>query len=89
MEGYWIAFGAKPLHIIDEPFCSIPTNDTNCCYLDRLIFEALAERRKHEKKGVGCKTHEKIKFKIFKKKGKKVSYLNSPRGKAEIFLYLR
>ena len=72
VEGYWIVVGAKPLHIVDETFCSIPTNDTNCCYLDRLVFEASAERHKPSKKGVGCKAHDKFKFKFFKKgqKGK-------------------
>ena len=52
VEGYWIAIGAKPLHIVDENFCSIPTDGTNCCYLDHLIFGALAERHEPVKKRV-------------------------------------
>ena len=43
VEGYWIAVGAKPFHVVDETFCSVPTDDINCCYLDNLIFEALVE----------------------------------------------
>ena len=39
-EGYWIAVGAKPIHVVDDTFCSIPTDDANCCYLDRLTFRA-------------------------------------------------
>ena len=39
----WKAFGTKLLHVVDETFCSIPTNGVNCCYLDRLIFEASIE----------------------------------------------
>ena len=31
-EGYMIAVGAKPSHIVDETFCSIPTYGANCCY---------------------------------------------------------
>ena len=27
-KGYWIAFGVKPLHIVDETFCLIPTETT-------------------------------------------------------------
>ena len=30
-EGNRITIGAKPLHVVDETFCSIPTN--NCYYL--------------------------------------------------------
>ena len=37
-EGYWIAVGAKPIHVVDENFCSIPIDGANCCYLDRLTF---------------------------------------------------
>ena len=37
-EGYWIAIGAKPLNVVDETFCSIPTYGTNCHYLDSLTF---------------------------------------------------
>ena len=50
-KGYWRAVGAKLSHIVDEPFCSIPIDNANCCCLDRLIFGASAERRKLAKKG--------------------------------------
>ena len=33
-KGYWIAIGAKPLHVIDETFYSIPTDGANCRYLN-------------------------------------------------------
>ena len=51
-KGYWIVVGAKPLHVIDETFCSIPTDGTNSRYLDRLTSGALAERYKPAKNGV-------------------------------------
>ena len=50
-KGYWIVVGAKPLHVIDETFCSIPTDDANYRYLDRLTSETLAVRYKPTKKG--------------------------------------
>ena len=50
-EGYWIAFGAKPLYVVDDTFCLIPTHDANFCYLDRLTFGASAAQNKPEKKG--------------------------------------
>ena len=50
-KGYWIAVGAKPLYVVDETFCSIPTNGTNCRYLDRLTFGALVTRCKPAKQG--------------------------------------
>ena len=40
-KGYWIIVGAKPLYVIDETFCSIPTNDANYQYMIRLTSEAL------------------------------------------------
>ena len=40
---YWIAIGAKLLHVADETFCLIPTDGANCCYLDHLTSEALVE----------------------------------------------
>ena len=49
-NGYWIVVGAKPLHVVDETFCSNPTNDANCRYLDRLTFGALVARCKPTKK---------------------------------------
>ena len=39
-KGYWIAIGAKPLHVIDETFCSIPTDGANFRYLNRLTSKA-------------------------------------------------
>ena len=50
VKGYWKAVGAKLLRVIDETICSILTDDTNCCYLDRLTFEALVARCKPAKK---------------------------------------
>ena len=44
-EDYWITVGAKPLHVVDETFCSIPTDGAKCRDLVRLIFGASAERR--------------------------------------------
>ena len=43
-EVYWIVVRAKPLHVVDETFCSIPTDIVNYRYLDRLTFEASAAR---------------------------------------------
>ena len=51
-KGYWIAFGAKPLHVVDENFCSIPTDGANCRYLDRLTSRSSIEQYKPAKKGV-------------------------------------
>ena len=28
-KGYWIAVGAKPLHVVDDSFCSIPTSGSS------------------------------------------------------------
>ena len=39
-KGYWIVVGAKPLNVVHETFCSIPTYGANCCYLDCLTFGA-------------------------------------------------
>ena len=50
--GYWIVVRAKLLHVIDETFCSIPTDSGNCRYLDRLTFGASATCCKLAKKGV-------------------------------------
>ena len=47
---YWIAVGAKLLHVVDETFVSIPTNGANCRYLDCLTFGASATRYKPTKK---------------------------------------
>ena len=52
-EGYWITVGAKPSHVVDETFCSIPTYGANCCYLDRLTFEASDARCKPVKQKEG------------------------------------
>ena len=51
MKGYWKVVGAKLLRIVDVNFCSIPTDDANCCYLDRLTFEASSVRCKCWKNG--------------------------------------
>ena len=52
VEGYWIAIRAKPLHVVDETFCSIPIDGANFCYLDRLISGASTAQCKPAKKGV-------------------------------------
>ena len=52
VEGYRITVGAKPLHVVDETFCSIPTDGANFWYLDRLIFKASAAQCKRAKKRV-------------------------------------
>ena len=51
-KGYWKAVGAKPLPVVNETFCSVPTNDANCCYLDRLTSRALVARYKPTKNWV-------------------------------------
>ena len=43
-KGYWKDVGAKFLRVINETFCSIPTDGANCCYLYRLTSWALAAR---------------------------------------------
>ena len=56
MKGCWITVGAKPLHVIDETFGSIPTDGTKCRYLISLDFGAsvgLRELAKKKKKGDG------------------------------------
>ena len=55
-EGYWITVGAKPSHIVDETFCSIPIYDANCYYLDPLTFGASAARCKLAKQKGGPTT---------------------------------
>ena len=49
--GYWIEIAAKLLHVVDETFCSIPIDDANCRYLDRLTIKASTARCKPKKKG--------------------------------------
>ena len=48
--GYWIAIGAKLLHVVDETFCSIPIDGANFRYLDRMTFGALEAQCKPAKK---------------------------------------
>ena len=50
-EGYWIAVRAKPLLVVNETFGSVPVESSNCCYLDRLTFEASTARSKPAKRG--------------------------------------
>ena len=50
-KGYWIAVGAKPLHVVDQTFCSIPTDSANYRHLDCLTFEALVAQCKLAKQG--------------------------------------
>ena len=52
-EGYWIAVGAKPSHVVDETFCSILIDIANFCYLDRLTFGvSIARCEPAKQKGV-------------------------------------
>ena len=50
VEGYWIAVGDKPLHVVDETFCSVPTDDARCQYLVRLTSGASTTWYKPAKK---------------------------------------
>ena len=36
MKGYLTTIEAKLLQLVNETFCSVPTNGDNYCYLDRL-----------------------------------------------------
>ena len=49
-KGCRITFGAKPLHVVDETFGSIPTDGTKCRYLIRLVFGASTGRREPAKR---------------------------------------
>ena len=51
MKGYLTVVEAKLLHPVNETLCSVPTDDTNCCYLDCLISGALAAQCESCKKG--------------------------------------
>ena len=51
VKGYWIVVGAKPLHVVDETFCSIPTNDANYRNLDLLTSGTSVVRCKSTKRG--------------------------------------
>ena len=46
VKGNWKVVGAKLLSVVDVTFCSIPTNDANYRYLDRLTFGVSAARCK-------------------------------------------
>ena len=50
MKGYLTVVEAKLLQLVSETFCSFPTDNANFCYLDRLLFGALATQCKPEKK---------------------------------------
>ena len=52
-KGYWKAVGAKLLRVIDKTFCSIPIDDANCCYLDRLTSGASTAQCKLAKENGG------------------------------------
>ena len=52
MKGYLTVVEAKILQLINETFCSIPIDGANCCYLDRLISEALTAQCKLEKRAI-------------------------------------
>ena len=43
MEGYQITVKAKPFHIVNKTFSSIPTDGANYRYLVRLIFGGSTE----------------------------------------------
>ena len=51
MKGYLTIVEAKLLLNVSNMFCSIPIDNTNCCYLDRLTFMASAMQCKPTKKG--------------------------------------
>ena len=51
--GYWIAIRAKLLHVVDDTFCSIPTDAANCCYLDHLTSRESIARYEPAKKKKG------------------------------------
>ena len=54
-EGYRITVRAKPLHVVDESFCSIPTDGANYRYLVHLTSEASTVWYKLAKnKGSNC-----------------------------------
>ena len=50
VEGYRITVGAKPLHVVDETFCLIPTDDAKCQYLIHPSFGASAGQREPGRK---------------------------------------
>ena len=50
VESYWIAVGAKTLHVVDETFCSVPTDEASCQYLVRLTSGASTTWYKRAKK---------------------------------------
>ena len=51
-KGYWKAVGTKLLRVVNETFCSVPTNGANCYYLDCLTSGASVARYKPVKKVV-------------------------------------
>ena len=52
VKGYQKVVGAKIVHVVDETFCTIPTDGANCQYLVCLTSGALAKRCKLAQKGV-------------------------------------
>ena len=49
-EGCRKTVGAKPLHVIDETFCLIPTDGAKFRYMVRLAFGASTGKREPTKK---------------------------------------
>ena len=40
MKSYLTAVEAKLSQLVNKTFCYVPIEGINCCYLDRLTFEA-------------------------------------------------
>ena len=50
-KGYWIAVGAKPLHVVNETFYSIPTDDANFILLGSSDLRGIYDTMITYKKG--------------------------------------
>ena len=59
-KGYLKVVRAKFLHVVDETFYSIPTDDANCQYLVLLTFGALAMWCKLAIKGVQRRSADRL-----------------------------
>ena len=84
------------MHIVDKTFCSIPTNDANCCYLDFLNFEASAAQSKPEKKKKGSDdgvsaASQMIKSAIWRgrRRLRQLELRTFPSGRGEFLFYTR
>ena len=52
IKGYLTAVEAKLLQLVNETFCSMPTNGANCCYLGLLISGASVAQCKPAKRAI-------------------------------------